>query len=176
MSCSHDWTERCCGHEAELVQRPLRLSARVPQAVQTADGAAAAALFVTIAAFAAVIALAATGHLQALADRIAELGWSGHLIFCALLIYTGLVFGYGWTFFAVATGCTFGWWALITIIGTALGAALGFLVRYWLQSLVEQKVASLPAHWSARVLVMQHEVSSSTLGFFLCLACCDGRA
>ena len=33
-------------------------------------------------------------------------------------------------------------------IGTALGAALGFLSsRYWLQSLVE-RVTSLPAHWS----------------------------
>ena len=128
-----------------------------------------AAVFVTIAAFAAVIALAATGHLQALADWIAGIGWPGHLIFCALLIYTGLVFGYGWTFFAIATGYTFGWWALITIhIGTLLGAMLGFVSsRYWLRSLVEQKVASLPSHWSARVVIMQQEVSSSTLGFFL---------
>ena len=58
-------------------------------------------------------------------------------------------------FFAIATGYTFGWWALITIhIGTLLGAMLGFVSsRYWLHSLVEQKVASLPSHWSARVVI-----------------------
>lgn len=115
----------------------------------------------TIVSFLAVFSLVVTGVVQTAATAIGTLGWEGQLIFVAYIMYTGLVFGYGYGFCCAACGYTYGWWALVPIeIATLFAAALGYAVSRWcMRGTVERKVASLPPHWVARLRLLRSEVN-----------------
>ena len=128
---------------------------------------------VTVAAFVTAFTLLSTGHLQAAADQLKlHLGAWSHAIFLAMFIYTGLLFGYGWTFTVITAGYTVGWTAIITAnVGSVLGGTLGFLsARRCLKASVNRKVATLPPSWARRFEFFQHEISRSTRGYFMLAA------
>ena len=129
-----------------------------------------AMLTFTIAAIGTVIVFTGTGQLQDLADKLATIGWRAHLIFLALLLYTGMPFGYGWTFSCISAGYVLGWWAVLTFnIGTQCGCALGVLVsRLLMRRSVENKIASLPHNWSRSIRHVQQKISRSRIGFLAC--------
>lgn len=110
--------------------------------------------------------------MQDAARRITSLGWPGHLIFIACLIYTGLPFAYGWSFLCIACGYTFGWWAILTAnIGTQCGCLLGVAVsRHCMQASVQAKVATLPPGWVRRIGVVQAALSTSRTGYMFLTA------
>lgn len=117
-----------------------------------------------------VFTLVSTGHLQAAADQLKlHLGAWSHFIFFGIFIYTGVVFGYGWTIAVIASGYVLGWSAIITVnVGSALGGAVGFLTaRRCLKGSVKRKVASLPPAWARRFEFFSYEISRSTRGYFM---------
>lgn len=129
-----------------------------------------AAITVFVVAWAAIIVLTSLGYLQQWADLIARtLGLWGHAIFALLIIYTGLPFGYGWSFFTIASGYALGWPAVVTcFVGTVLGHILGFFVsRRWLQTSVSTKVDTLPATWRHYIELVHDALRSSLLTFIL---------
>lgn len=124
----------------------------------------------TIAAIASVIVFTSTGQLHDLSDKLALIGWRAHLIFFALLIYTGMPFGYGWSFCCISAGYVLGWWAVLTVnFGTQCGCALGVLVsRRYLRRSVEKKIESLPTDWSHTIRLVQHKISRNRIGYLSC--------
>jgi uncharacterized membrane protein YdjX (TVP38/TMEM64 family) len=128
----------------------------------------AAAISATVIALFTVVILTITGHTQLASRAIGTLGVGGQAIFVVLLIYTGMPFGYGYSFTIGAVGYTYGWWGLIPVqIGCVLGAVAGHVVSRWcMRSTVEKKVASLPPLWVSRLTLLRAEIRHSYLGFF----------
>ena len=98
-----------------------------------------------------------------------HVGVWAHAIFFGLFLYTGLFFGYGWSFFIISSGYTLGWWAVVTAnVGTLLGGILGFVSsRRCMRGAVERKVKSLPGTWSRRIGFFQSEIERSTVAYLL---------
>ena len=121
-----------------------------------------------VGAIVGMVVLISTGLLEQWADLVeVHIGWPGHFIFFGILLYTGLPFGYGWSFFCIANAYVHGWPAVISNeVGTICGAALGFTVsRRCLRRTIEAKVSSLPRRWVTTIRAIQTEVKRSTLGF-----------
>jgi len=124
----------------------------------------------TAMAFLAIGLAIGLGYLQDMADAIRDdLGVEGHVIFAAFLVYSGLPFAYGWSFFVISLGYTYGWIAMITAnMGTWAGHVLGFMLsRHCLKQTVVEKVASLPPHWQEWVELVQLGVARSRSGIFI---------
>jgi len=120
--------------------------------------------------FFTVIVLTATGYLQMAADMLKiHVGVWAHFIFFGLFLYTGLFFGYGWSFFIISSGYTLGWSAVITAnLGTVVGGIIGFVSsRRCMRSAVERKVKSFPGSWSRRIKFFTGEIERSTVAYLL---------
>ncbi len=102
--------------------------------------------FAYCALLGSIITLVATGHFQALALSIGEFGAWGHVLFAALVCFTGQPFAWGFSMVVQTAAFTYGWWALPTMeAGAILGAVLGFLsTRRCLRGWVVRKVAEFP--------------------------------
>ena len=102
--------------------------------------------FAYCALLGSIIALVATGHFHALALSIGEFGAWGHVLFAALVVFTGQPFAWGFSMVIQTAAFTYGWWSLPTMeAGAIVGAVLGFLSTHWcLRGWVVRKVAELP--------------------------------
>ena len=98
-----------------------------------------------------------------------HVGVWAHFIFFGLFLYTGLFFGYGWSFFIISSGYTLGWSAVITAnLGTVVGGIIGFVSsRRCMRSAVERKVKSFPGSWSRRIKFFTGEIERSTVAYLL---------
>ena len=78
-------------------------------------------------------ALTATGYTQALVDEVGKLGpVGGNVVFVALLVFTGLPFGWGFAVVLTSVGYLYGWYGMATNEGGAfLGAMAGFAFSRW---------------------------------------------